>query len=473
MALNPNIPLSGNPQPSFAQQAGQVYQLKAAFDQQQELQQQRKDQQYIQQALKEGANFDTPQGIAAFAEQAKGVVSPNTYQFLIKAQQEAKMRDAQTQEHLAKADEATLNAYKQKFDFMASNVEEPLFAYDQAKQAGKSEEEALLAFENAKAQKVQQLENMPQVGGQAMMPPEAIQQYQAGNPAQFKAKFEGVKHHQDTLAAAANLRRVEQNIKLSEQQEKTSKAREESLLKGGVGDEMWTEMSPEKQDLAKTIATNALVTGRSPPARGGAYKLGMMGMKALADEFKVTLPELMSAGADVKSQLQAKPVVEKRMQALERAENQLELEIPVMEDAMNKLTLPSIPIAARGKIAVLREMGNPEVSRLDQAADVVFNEFETVKTGNPGALYVANLEAAKENYRKVQTPQQMAAWIKGARRIIHNAKLANQKTREDINKNILRSLHMQPKGKTKSAESTEVPRETEDVMSILKRVGVK
>ena len=104
MALDPQIPLYAAQQPSFAKQAGEVYQLAGAIDKQKDEQQERQDQQFIQKGLQEGANFDTPEGIASFAEKAKGVVSPKTYQLLTQAHQEAKVKQAQLQEHYAKAE---------------------------------------------------------------------------------------------------------------------------------------------------------------------------------------------------------------------------------------------------------------------------------------------------------------------------------------------------------------------------------
>lgn len=233
MAIDPQIPLSAAQPQSFAQSAGQTYQLAETIQKQQEMQAQQKDQQYIQQALKEGANFETPDGITAFAQKAKGNVSPKTYMTLTQAAQEAKAQQAQFQEHLLKSGDEVLKSTQDKLEFMKGNVEEPLSAYNEAKAAGKSEEEANLAFENAKAQKKQQIENMPAVGGQPVIPKAALDQYMAGNPAQFKSKFETVKSHQDTLMAAAKLRQEEQQTKTSAALE--GKYKREPAAPGGSG----------------------------------------------------------------------------------------------------------------------------------------------------------------------------------------------------------------------------------------------
>lgn len=175
-----------------------------------------------------------------------------------------------------------------------------------------------------------------------------------------------------------------------------------------------------------------LIKGSHPPVRGGVYQSVMRNVERIAKDNNMTTQQLISASADVKTRLMAKKTFETRVQNLGRAENQLELEIPVMEDAMKNLSLPSIPAAARGKIFMLRQMGNPDVVKLDQAAEVVFNEFNGIVTGNPGTLNVQDVVNAKEQYKHAQTPEQMKAVIGGMRRIITNAKQANDKTRREI-----------------------------------------
>lgn len=175
-----------------------------------------------------------------------------------------------------------------------------------------------------------------------------------------------------------------------------------------------------------------LIKNAHPPVRGGIYQAVMKNVERIAKDNNMTVQQLISASADVKTRLMAKKTFETRVQNLGRAENQLELEIPVMEDAMKNLDLPSIPVAARGKIWILRQQGNPDVAKLDQAAEVVFNEFNGIVTGNPGTLNVSDVQNAHKQYKDAQTPQQMEAVISGMRRIITNAKKANDKTRKEI-----------------------------------------
>jgi hypothetical protein len=182
-----------------------------------------------------------------------------------------------------------------------------------------------------------------------------------------------------------------------------------------------------------------IIKGQRPPAK--MYKAVEENQERIARENGMSSEELSAASADVKTKLLAKRTFETRVQNIGRAENQLNKEIPTMEAAMAKLDLPSIPIAARGNIAALRAMGNPDITTLDQSAEVVLDEFQGIITGNPGTLNVGDVEKAKENYTKIQTPQQMKAWIANARNIIQRAKAANDETRQDIMGGINNELH--------------------------------
>lgn len=209
------------------------------------------------------------------------------------------------------------------------------------------------------------------------------------------------------------------------------------------------ELTPSDQTAVEAAAFDYLINNKAPPARGGLYAPTMAYIGKIAADAGMTVPQLMSAKADIKTAMTARVTVERRLQNMERAENQLLREIPVMEAAMQKLDNPSIPIAARGKLAILRQMGNPDVTQLDQAAGVVLNEFEGIAVGNPGgAMTVDAVRKAREDYHKIQTPQQMRAWIEGAQRIIKNAKDAAVQTREELNKQVMSSIGQLPRGQS-------------------------
>jgi hypothetical protein len=119
---------------------------------------------------------------------------------------------------------------------------------------------------------------------------------------------------------------------------------------------------------------------------------------------------------------------------------------------MKAIDSPGLPIAARGKIAVMRSLGYPEITKLDQAAELVMNEFEQIATGSPGSLNVQDVQQARHAYENVKTPQQLESWIEGAKRIVRNAKAAQDKTRNEIMEGINKALGV--KGLDNGANAT-------------------
>lgn len=218
------------------------------------------------------------------------------------------------------------------------------------------------------------------------------------------------------------------------QQNANTKAKAE----GGTGS---TNADGSPAAGVEAAAWNYLLKGVNPPSRDKSfYKAAMGYVEQIAKDNKMSVQELTSASADVKSKLAAKKNFEVRAQNMERAENQILSEIPVMESAMKALDLSKIPAFQSGGIAALRAMGDPRVTTLDQAAETVFNEFQGIITGNPGTLNVSDVAQAKHNYENARTQQQMDAALAGMKRIMGNAKKALATTRKDIMEDINKSF---------------------------------
>lgn len=456
MALDPNIPLQMPKQPAFAEQMGQTYEMAGMVEKQRAMQQQRQDSANLQQYLKEGGNLDTPEGIAKAMEWGKGNLSLGAYQTLVSAGQEMRKNEAQRVKALMETDAAKIDVANKKNSLFMQSANPVLTQYEDDKQKFGEQQ----AAENFKSNWQKQVQNVAQLG---VFTPQELQDAVTWTPQQTQSKLQSTEYGQKLLTEAMSRKKTAQDIEISAAEETRKKelfplekrktaaqiaeaiaGAEEKRTRAALGGDLTKpeELPSDVQDEAKTIATNFLITGKNAPARGGAYMKQQAGIRLLAKEFDTTPAELMFAGMDVKTQLQAKPQVEKRIQALDRAANQLSQEIPVMEAAMKRLDMPSLPIAARGNLWVLRQMGNPDVTKLDQSAEVVLNEFETVKSGNPGAMYVSQLENAKTQYPQIQTPQQMKAWIENARSIIDRAKSANMQTRREVMQGIRSSLHL-------------------------------
>lgn len=200
----------------------------------------------------------------------------------------------------------------------------------------------------------------------------------------------------------------------------------------------------------EAAAWNYIIKGQNPPARGNVYKPTMARVEQIAKENGMTTEQLITASADVKTKLAAKKAFETRVQNVTRAENMLDQEIPVLQDAMAKLDMPKQPDLGRLDMWALRKQGDPRVTTLDQAAETVFNEFQGIITGNPGTLNVQDVNKAKEDYYNAQSSTAMQAAIDGMKRIIANAKKANVKTRDEIMQDISSEFH--PKGEKATSE---------------------
>lgn len=242
--------------------------------------------------------------------------------------------------------------------------------------------------------------------------------------------------HQEAMAANRELRLIGLGIA---QQNANTKSKEAG---GGAG------LSPDGKPGpgVEAAAWNYLLKNQSPPARGGLYGQTMAYVEQIAKENNMTVQELTSASADVKTKLQAKKNFEVRAQNMERAENQIIAEVPLIRDAIKNLDLSKYPKFAKAQIWGLRELGDERITRLDQAVETVFNEFEGIRTGNPGALNVSDVQNAHKAYEDAKTPQQMEAAIQGIERTIANAKKAKAKTDASIMKDINDSFKKEKPG---------------------------
>lgn len=176
-------------------------------------------------------------------------------------------------------------------------------------------------------------------------------------------------------------------------------------------------------------AWDKLINGKTPPAKSGMYGPMMEFVEKIARDNNMSPQDIMSASADVKTRLMAKAKFEVRAQNMERAENQIMAEIPLIRENMKGLNMFSIPLFQKGGLAALRAAGDPRVTKFDQSLETVFNEFEGIKTGNPGTLNVSDVTNAKKNIDHATTERELNAALDGMERIMNNAKGALEKTR--------------------------------------------
>ena len=465
MAIDAQIPLSGAQQPSFAQNAGQAFQLAGAMEKQQEIQQEKQDQQFFQQGLQEGANFDTPEGISAFAEKAKGKVSPKSYMMLTQAAQEAKSKQAQMQEHLVKAGDDVIEGAKNKLDFMKSNVEEPLAAYDDAIKAGKKPEEATLAFEASKAQKKQQLESLPQVGGKPAIEPQAIDGYMKGNVAQFRAKFDTVKSHQDTLMAAEKLRHEKAGTEL--ELEKTR-----ALKKAEAGE------APNPDDvksLGAQIASGMplvqVIPGLSKNASGKRDVARREAIRQIQEENPGMSPteagvELAQRGIDYASSKTGRMQQERTIAAtggnITMASSEARKMIAIINDVSTKMDLTEFPSVNAVQNAVSKGTGGEPVVRLNAALNGLINTY--ARAINPRG--VPTVEDKREA-RIVINNAMSSGQIRAALEVMDQEMEASLQSPNAARK-VLERVKKFGDGKEKPEKSTAVPHGTNDFSHLWK-----
>ena len=211
---------------------------------------------------------------------------------------------------------------------------------------------------------------------------------------------------------------------------------------GGIG--------ASNKDAVTTLAEQVLMGSRPyVPA-----KLQIPVNQAIADIAKssknpdgsqMTVRDLLSASADVKSQLLAKRSFEVRAQNTERAANQILKEIPVVEKAMKSLDPSDFPALARLSMSAIRQgVGTKEAQAamvtLDRSAEIMFREFEAIANGNPAKLNIQDVHNAEKDYQNASTPTQMKAAIKVIQDIAERAKDANVNTRSEIMKGVNNTL---------------------------------
>lgn len=168
----------------------------------------RQDQQIIQQALREGANLNTPDGIQSLAESLKGKVQPGTYEGLIKSKSALEEQALKIQDKFATMEADKLKVYQSKGDLVLKNLSGLLDEYDTTVK-GKGLDVAVNEFNGRKQALIQAL-----VESKAVDPEQAKLYFQM-SPTQLKTMLETSKFWQDKMKEAAEL------------QEKQARARKE------------------------------------------------------------------------------------------------------------------------------------------------------------------------------------------------------------------------------------------------------
>jgi len=463
--LNPQIPMSAAQQPSFVEQMGGALQMAGAYEKQQEYNEQRKDQQIIQEALKSGANLSTPEGIFAAAEQLKGMVSPKTYQTLTQAHQESLLNEKKQIEALAKGDIAKIDLADRKSD-MLIRAGKPVFDQyneDLKSNAAKGSQEAQrIASENFQKNWQQQIQSAASTG---IFQPQELQEATKWSPDVLKKQIEGSEYFQKLSMAATKLRKEEQDIRTSAALEK--------------------KYGREPVAGAAATAREGAAGGMAGIAMAGG-NVGMRNMPYAVKEIQDKYPWLNEK--EIGSRIQQASGIRT---AIKDQEKQLGRLVGFEKTAMANIdNLDKAVKEARAKNTYDIPVVNSFLNTIRRAAGIPYNEAVALY-GQEVAAELAKLASSanasgvggtlhdrqewKDFFSANGSYNQIKKSIEAAKQSAEN-RINSSLAARDANEQRIQELWQEP-GQTdegKPKESTVVPHETgTDILSILKKHGVK
>lgn len=472
MAIDPSIPLSAAQQPSFFQQAGQAYQLAGAIEKQKEQQEMRQDQQTMQQFLKEGGNLATPDGLTAAAEALKGKVSPNAYQTIIKAKEDMQANATQYQTHLAQQQEHVLKGALMQNDLIAQNLNQALTTYDTAKKE-KGDQGALQDFEAAKKQIIQGLSSQTGPNGQPLIPPQMLQRFAGMNPAEARSALQSTTWGQEQLKGALELKYKEAQIEYE-------KERTKALKKGGVGA---TYGIPE--EITKSKLTGKEFLDLLEPGDAANTLAVAEGRKSLNDfpaKQKARIGQYVAqydpSFSNVRNAADkaAAVAISKDLSAIRPYGEMLDKNADIAVDLAKKAIATDSRLANKSINWLKQNMSdNPDVAEF--LAQTTFVQTEAARVLNNPRLVGQLTDTARQEMEHVISGDMP---IKSYERVIRriqtdgrNRIQAMENQRDRILAGTGRPKEIPQSELAKTGESGAVPRGANDILSILKKHGVK
>ena len=222
-----NIPMQLKNQPGvdYIGQASRAYSLADQMGEQEKAKQAKQDQVLLQDALKQGGNMQTPDGVKKLAEQLKGQVAPATYTNLMKLSGELEQSAAQAQNALAQKDVHQLDAISKQSNLVAQSMDSVINMYNKdamPAEKGGNEKGVPGALENFNKNKQAAVQAMIE---QKLVTPEQAKQLADFTPGQWQAKIETSKYWGDKIKEASEM-------KLKAAQAQSAEARAKQLTQG-------------------------------------------------------------------------------------------------------------------------------------------------------------------------------------------------------------------------------------------------
>lgn len=287
MPIDPSISLQMGQQPTPFQQAGQLFTLAEEVGKVRQQQEQRQDSQALQAYLKEGGNLQTPEGLTQASEWAKQNLSPQGYQTMIRAQEEAKLNQAKIDETYARMQPEMLQAQSAQNDFIAQQLEGVYTRYQQAKKE-KGDVAAMQDFEAAKNQVLQSAGQQQMPGGRPLVNPQMLQRFQQMNPAEVNSAIQSTRYYQDRIKSAMDMQfrgaqiekeRAEAGAARALAEERRTKSQmgvaagvpKEVAFSTATGDDFLKQLKPNQAALVKSLAEGRSDINSIPKAQREAY----------------------------------------------------------------------------------------------------------------------------------------------------------------------------------------------------------
>jgi hypothetical protein len=462
MAIDAQIPLSATQPQSFAKQAGDVYQLAGAMEKQQEVQEQHKDRQAIQQYLKEGGNLTTPDGLAKAAEWAKNNTSLNSYQTIVQAGQEAKTNEAKMQEYYAKMPKEIIEGEAAQTQAIAQHLETGITQYENdVKEVGQQEADRRYMEMKGKT--------LPLLAGQKIpgtdhpvFSPQMLQGYATTNAKQDQSGMMNMKYKQEQLMAAAKLQEELQKTKTEAALE--GKYKREPAAGGGSGvpdsvskstlhgEEFLKQLSPGDQAQVKAVAEGR--TQISDVSLRHRERISQ-----LVNQYDPGFTS-KSYAADKASAV----AISKDLTAIRPYEQMLNKNADIAIDLSKKAIATDSRLANRSINWLKQNVGdNPDVAEFLAQTTIVQTEAARV-LNNPRLVGQLSDSARKEMESVINGDMPLKSYERVIRRLQQDGK-NRVKAMEDERAKVLKQIPKSdeaaaPSDKTNTGKSTVVPHET-------------
>jgi len=186
-------------------ETSRAYKLSDQMMQHREKQEEEQDRLQVNDYVKQGGNFSTPEGINKAAQDLRGKVSAKSYQELVTQAQQSATWQTKMNEAYAKLPEQQFKQTEAQNELVLQQLERASMAYDEAAKT-KGEPAAIEDFNAAKKAAIAYVSNLKTPDGKPMLGEDFISSYSEMSPAMVKSMLETSKFHQARLRDASTIR---------------------------------------------------------------------------------------------------------------------------------------------------------------------------------------------------------------------------------------------------------------------------